>query len=178
MMKDKIKQWVVLWLSFSLTILLVSISYAAFTTINSVNSWDTLTATKFNELVTRLNSIDKEQLATARVQFNWESCTGWAGNECTILASYNVSSVVRNSAWYYTLNFANAMDNTQYTWNITFWEQSATAAWRIWMFGGWVWKSIPYVHSTTSVNIISAYPQDNNPYDISRINVQVYGWKN
>jgi hypothetical protein len=50
--------------------LVIGISYAAFSIIPQESDGQPLTATKWNTLVDRLNSIDEKQLATAWVSFD------------------------------------------------------------------------------------------------------------
>ena len=148
-MKEIIKKWIVFWLSAWLTMLIIWISYATWVNITNVTTWQTLDASLFNNIIdnqkdldTRLNAINPKSLATAWVLFwkNWN-----------IISSYNVSSVIRDWAWLYTINFANALDNSNYvinwvtksdwTANIsvveTNWTSRTTSYVKIWTSNDW-----------------------------------------
>lgn len=63
-MFKEIKKWLIQWWAFVFIVAVSWISYAAFTNITTVNSWETLTASKFNELInnqadlnTRINNV-------------------------------------------------------------------------------------------------------------------------
>lgn len=111
--KQAIKNSLIWWIVFSLTVLSFWLAYSAWIAISTESDWWTLTAAKWNTIVNRLNSINEKSLATAWVNFNWTTCTWWVwANECTIRDSYNINKVVRIATWQFIVYFTNAMDNT------------------------------------------------------------------
>lgn len=57
----------------------------------------------------KLGTTEQKQIAKAWVNFNGTTSPG------TIRSSYNVSSVTKNSTGAYTINFSNAMPDSNYT---------------------------------------------------------------
>ena len=53
--------------------------------------------------------------STNCIQGSCKAWASWSGATGTIRASYNVSSVTRNSTGYYTINFTNAMVDANYS---------------------------------------------------------------
>ena len=53
--------------------------------------------------------------STNCIQGSARAWASWSGSTGTIRASYNVSSVTRNSAGYYTVNFTNAFADANYS---------------------------------------------------------------
>lgn len=168
--KQVIKNSFIWAVVFSLTVLWFGLAYWAWTSISSVNTWDSLTATKWNELVTRLNSINEKSLATAWVSFNGNSCTWgvWA-NECTIRDSYNINKVIRLSTWTYRATFENNMSNTNYiiswsaVWSTNTWYNSLIVS-------NWIVNDLSYFEFRT-ININSTL------YNLSNVMVVLNWWK-
>lgn len=177
-LKLTVRNSLIWWIIFSLTVLWFWLVYWAWTAIWTVSDGQSLTSAKWNEVVNRLNAIDQKQLATAWVNFNGRSCTWWAWlNECSIRDSYNVSKVARNSQWYYVVFFLNAMDNWNYSGSVTCGANIAGDWHRIGMFWWYQYDWVPINRSINSVNIATVY-SDNLKYDIWDVSVVVYGWKN
>lgn len=96
-MKETIKKAIVFWLVSSVTILLVGFAYAAITT---VNSWDTLTATKFNEVIN----------ATNGTSGTWTASLKWNSNPSNVDLNSINASVDSTGIYYKVWNmvFVNA----------------------------------------------------------------------
>lgn len=168
---EQIKKWIFQWIGIILILWISSITYATWVNITQVNNWEVLDASTINNLIdnqkdldTRLNAINTKSLATAWVNFDWTNCTWWAWlNECIIRDSFNISKVIRNSIWQYTVNFSTPMINVNY---------SAVAAMSL------VSSSAehPYVKNYTStwVSIILAH---SSFIDQANVSLQVFWWK-
>ena len=161
-MKQQIKNWLLQWVIAWIVMLAIWATYAAFTTINSVGSWDTLTASKFNELVTRLNAIDQKQLPSAWVRFD---------NAWTIADSYNVTSVTKNADGDFTINFTNAMVDTNYSTQVTaWWDSTWSVVWHVFDTSTGIQTTSIRI-ATNAVNL-SGW-QNFNP---ESVNVVIYWW--
>lgn len=103
-------------LVFCVTVLAVSAGYAAFTSLSVVNTGDTLSKSAWNMMVSNLDDLNSRTTtmnngsAKAWVNFDGTSCSP----NCTIRASHNVTSVVRNATGDYTVNFTTAMPDANY----------------------------------------------------------------
>jgi hypothetical protein len=86
------------------------------------------------------------------------------GSTTTIRASYNVSSVTRNSAGNYTVNMTTALSDTNYVVNVT---ADAASSGYIGTFNGNVTK-------TTSVFGVISYNVSGSGSDTATINVSVF----
>ena len=64
--------------------------------------------------VDTIKTTSNVEVYTAKAWVNFDGTTN-TGGTCTIRASGNVSSVVDNGTGYYTINFATAMPDTNYT---------------------------------------------------------------
>lgn len=167
-----INKWILQWLWILTVFVLSWVSYAAWTSLQDETTWTTITATKWNAIIDRLNSIDQKSIATAWVNFDWTTCTWWAGNECSIKDSYNILKVVKLATWQYVVYFTSNMDNVNYSisWIVAY---NATYQWAImtndervaiksmWNFGLWVYT-----------------PGASGWADSKNIWIQVFWWKN
>lgn len=74
-LKQNIKSWLIQWLTILLVLTIWWISYATFTNFDSlqVNSWDTLTASKWNDIVDAIkDEYSTEETLTNKIWL-WES---------------------------------------------------------------------------------------------------------
>lgn len=176
-----LKKWLTIWVWIALSVWIIGVSYAAFTTITTVNPWDTLTDTKWNEVVDRLNAIEKEQLATAWVNFDWSSCSWWIwNNECTINDFYNITKVIRNNTWDYTVDF-NQMDNWNYAiWGFSIWYSWTNVTWAsiVTLFPSSAASYTPFQKDQNWVRISVWNPNNWIPFDSKNISLQIYWGKN
>ena len=170
---NEIKKWLTFWITAWFTMLVIWVSYAAFTTITQVAPSDTLTASTFNTIITnqedlkaRLDWIDPKQLAKAWVNFD----SAW-----NIRDSYNVSSVSHDGVWLYTLNFTNPINKNNSAISIvTDWW---TTTWWVWFINNTSYTSnyADWDNSKLSINIRR---NDNNDYLDNRwfISILVFWW--
>jgi len=173
-MKNHILKSITWGIIFSITVLVIGITYASLPT---ATTWESLTATKWNDVINMVNTLDTQssleaqRLPTAWVNFDGSSCTWWVGsNECTIRSQYNITRIVRNSQWAYTAYFTTAMDNTNYTliwW--AYWEGDAV-------------RQVALLNPrgtnalTTSVKVVHAYTTSANTwvYDYNEASFVIY----
>ena len=100
------------------------------------------------------------QLAKAWVNFN-----GTLTSPITPRANYNISSVTKNSTGNYTLNFATALADANY---------SVTASGNF--FTGNSWVAAPYSGGTKSTSAVQIATVNNGSYsDLSDISVTIFG---
>lgn len=94
---NKIKSWVLIWIWFSLTTIIVSITFAA--TIWTVWSWSTLTDTLWNTLVWQVNE------NTAPPVFSAELSSNQSPTTLSLITAWTEHVDNRNafSAWVYTV---------------------------------------------------------------------------
>jgi len=85
----------------------------------------------------------------------------FAGSTGTIKASYNVSSITRSGTGQYTLNFANALNDANYSANVT-------------LNGGNAYIGTTSVFSTTSLAIYG-FTTASAFYDSSNVCVSIFG---
>ena len=81
----------------------------------------------------------------------WVNFNGSGG--ASIRGSYNVSSVTRSSTGVYTINFTNALPNTNYAWTIGGWNNGVGNG--DWICAGIGTGAYPSGISTTSLGIVS-----------------------
>ena len=108
-MLKHLKNWIIHWIWFLLVVWLVWVSYAAFTILPRETSNQPLTADKWNAVIDRLNSIDEKQIPNTMAVFSADSTS-----PVDIRDSLNISSIVRNSTWVFTLTFSEPMNNLNY----------------------------------------------------------------
>jgi hypothetical protein len=174
-MLKEIKSGLVFWITAWISILIIGASYAAFTAIPQETDGQPLTATKWNTLVDRLNSIDEKQLATAWVNFDGTNCTAWVGNnECIIRDSYNVLKVTRSSVGHFYIHFQTIMDHQNYV-----------VTWMTWWSGWTNWdETFPVIRDTVNTNtsqvniIVRDRNISDNVIDPSFVDIVIFGWKN
>lgn len=162
MMFQQFKKGVIQGIWIISVVIITGITYAAFTIIPQAVDGEPLTATKWNALVDRLNSIDQKQLATAWVNFDGTNCPG---NICTIRSSYNISNVTRLATGKYQINFLTTMDDNLYS-------IVASNSLGLWASSVQIWINF-LTHSILDNNYSNVPTQ----YDTT-MNVQVFGWKN
>jgi len=130
-MFKEIKKWIVIALSFTLTVGLIWASYAAWVSLTDVGTWDTLTASLFNEVLENQRVLDARlnaALPTARVLFDWTTC--WT--TCSVSSHYNIDRVERVSTGKYNVYFLTDMTNTNYSilvGNVDFSDHSSQSRW-------------------------------------------------
>ncbi|MDD5213524.1 MAG: hypothetical protein PHG82_03795 [Candidatus Gracilibacteria bacterium] len=170
MLKQTIKKGIIFGLSAGLTMLIIGATYAAWTALSTETDGGTLTSTKWNAVINRLNSIDQRQLATAWINFNGVNCSSGAGaNECIINSSYNVSKVIRLGVGRYEVQFLSPMDNSNYS--ISASNIASTIAYYASFFvsDGTV--------NTTNAFRLQARNVNSSLYDQDSVNIQVFGGK-
>ena len=114
-------------------------------------------------LSTLVNQTNPLQLAKAWVNFN-----GTTATPSTIRSSYNVSSVTKNSTGDYTVNFATAMADANYTTVASFGDTGNTA------FAAA--SNVGFAVSTSSVRVRSlAVGASPSTQDADQANVQIFG---
>lgn len=134
---NEIKKWAIQALTILSILWIAWITYAYVDfnqTIDEVNSNTPISASEYNKLVKKLNAIDEKQLATARVNFDWETCNLWNWKECKVYESYNILKVERISTWIFDIHFEKTMNTLSYNfvWSIDWntWESiNATVNW-------------------------------------------------
>lgn len=167
---NKIKDWALVWI----WILLVFWIANAWVNISSVTNWEALTSTIWNELVSKINDIwtrtdwiynnwgniwigvptpnkklevnwivDAQNTIKAYASFNWL----WWVN---IYDSYGISSIVRNSAWIYTITWSTPFANDFYviTWACNMWWSWWAKFWLSW--NNINWHSTEWITNTTA----------------------------
>lgn len=77
-MINSIKNWFLFWITFLITILFWIIWYWAWSNLSIVNSWDSLTASKWNELINKVNIIWNTYAPSwAVMSFYLTNCPEW-----------------------------------------------------------------------------------------------------
>ena len=82
-MKETIKKSIIWWVAFSLTVMIVWVTYAAFVNINTVNNWETLSSTLMNNIINNQKDLDTRLWlinsvpSWAIIAFNSSSCPTW-----------------------------------------------------------------------------------------------------
>lgn len=155
-MFKKIKDWFLIGIWLTISLILTWITYAA---IATVTTWETLTASMWNEVAD--NSVK------AYASFNWKTTV-------SIYEQSGVSSIVRDTAWLYTVTWSTPFANKFYRI-----QGSCSAAWTAWAHFTLEWNNItsdPYEGlNTTSAIIWCRDGQWNNIYkDSDLIHITVY----
>lgn len=117
---QKIKEWVILWISFILTIWAINFTYWAYTSLTTVNSWTILTKDIWNQMVSNLDDLD------SRIKRNWADLyISWA--KLWIWTDMPLSTLEVN----WTLRTTWAAPQTQWT-NISNWMYKAWTCSKNW----------------------------------------------
>ncbi|MDD5213523.1 MAG: hypothetical protein PHG82_03790 [Candidatus Gracilibacteria bacterium] len=125
---SNLKKGIIQGIGIILVLILSGATYAAWTALSTETDGGTLTSTKWNAVINRLNSIDQKSLATAWVNFDGTVCTLGTGNDCNIRSSFNISRVRKITTGQYEVFFANPVDNINYSLaSITSYNTDATA---------------------------------------------------
>ena len=100
----------------------------------------------------------------------WVNFNGSSGASPTIKASFNVSSVTRNSTGNYTIVFTNAMSDVNYSWSGSSGNDNVNGT--AWVCGPALvalstWKQ------TTRINIVTSY-QNTLVADIADVSLSVF----
>jgi hypothetical protein len=74
-----IKSWIVIAISFSITLVLIGTIYATWVSMPEVHSWDPLTATSWNNLLSNIELLRNSQVVLAWwvLAFNLDECPTW-----------------------------------------------------------------------------------------------------
>lgn len=121
-MKKSIKNWIISWVAFLLTVSLWTFVFAAWTNLPNVSSWNNLTATIWNNLVSKINDI--------WTRTDWINNTSW-WNIWIWNASPNskldVSWVIESNNWWF--KFPDWTIQTSKAWTIVNVSVAATNWW-------------------------------------------------
>lgn len=136
------------------------------TTINA-SPTNGLVATGDGSGVLKVQSNGVTTNALAWVNFNGVTTT-------SIRASYNVSSITRNGAGDYTINFATALADANYAIaGVAKYNSTATNAWRlVALYSNAAYSSVV---TTTSVRVMTMYANGTAPEDTEAVMVNVFG---
>lgn len=136
------------------------------TTLNAVTSTG-LVQTSDGSGVIKVQSNGVTTNALAWVNF------GYVASAVTVRAQYNVSSVVRNSTGNYTINFANALTDTNYVLSGSV-ESGGTAANVVEIYASGGGGTAPNT-KTTSACAIVLNQSNTNTYDFYSTSVMFFG---
>lgn len=115
----------------------------------------------------KLGTTEQTRIAKAWVNFNGTTSPG------TIRSSYNVSSVTKNGTGDYTVNFATAMADANYSVSLTTVSNSATDCGRIAAIKG-VATTGPSNKTTSAISIIFG-STSGSLQDLADINMSIFG---
>lgn len=87
-MFKKIKDWFLIGIWLTISLILAWITYAAITT---VSTWETLTAEKFNELIAKINLLDTQE--------DWNSVTYESTWTTFVYSWYSGAEYYKDSLW-------------------------------------------------------------------------------
>lgn len=133
--------------------------------VKLAQSSDVGTGTDNTKAVTPASMASHSGIAKAWVRFSWN------GTTLTIIKSFNVSGVVRNSAGYWTVTFATALADTNYMIiGSTFYATGSNLQAGI---VGWNNASIATV-ATTGFQFNTANTTSGNPQDVAQVMVAVF----
>ncbi|MFK7779853.1 MAG: hypothetical protein QM490_01785 [Candidatus Gracilibacteria bacterium] len=145
------------------------IAYSAFTTINTVNTGETLTAATFNDIINnqadldaRLSSIDPKQLPTAWIYFDGATCSA----TCTIFDSYGIDRVERVTTGKYNVFFSTPMIDINYAFIMGSTDISDHSTKTRW--------TTPLIRNTSYVQILTENTTGEN-LDQAQISFAIYG---
>ena len=122
-----------------------------------------------NFVVHASNASLPDSVTTAQVSKAWVNFDGTGS--ITIRDSFNVSSVTDNGTGNYTLNFTNAMSNSNYT-------VAGSSTWSTGSWGTYLTPDATSAYSTTSVTIRTVYTNHSTGFvgiDSSHTSVQIFG---
>lgn len=108
----------------------------------------------------KLGTTEQKQIAKAWVNFNGTTSPG------TIRSSYNVSSVTKNSAGDYTVNFATAMTDANYV-------LAGTNSYALNTNGSSGIILAPYIKLTSSIQVRTN--NTNTGFDCQMVDVAIFG---
>lgn len=164
----------IFWFSFFLTVTLLSVGYALIgsgwtpPSTLEVGVSSTLSAGAWNNLLANFNNLDARTTslnnwtAKAWVNFNGTSCSP----NCTIRASYNISSITRNSVGAYTVTLATPLIDSNYIVTGTV-EGNASYNW-------WLQTSYQIPRTTTQFQVASLTSAGAAIFDNTTVNVAVF----
>ena len=77
-MISDIKKWIIIAVSFSITVWLIWLTYSAWINISNVSNWNTLDASLINNLINNQNDLNLKVVPSWSVMaFNLSSCPTW-----------------------------------------------------------------------------------------------------
>jgi hypothetical protein len=121
-----------------------------------------------------LNASGSAPIYTCRA---WVNFSGIGGT--SVRGSGNVSSVTRNARGDYTMNFATAMTDTNYCFNLSANHDGSSASDGVggangFSYGSWKRGPNSCVYNTTSMRFQIGYPANDVLYDQTHINVSIF----
>jgi hypothetical protein len=116
----------------------------------------------------KLGTVEKTRVAKAWVNFNGTTSPG------TIRSQFNVSSVTKNGTGDYTINFATALADANYSVSLTTLSLSATDCARTVVVKG-VATTGPSNKTTSAISILSGITSSGVMADLADINCTIFG---
>ena len=115
MFKQKFKEWIVMWFWLITMVWITWLAFAAFTwtTQSDVTSWNTLTATKWNDMLNNQNYLKQEVEWITHPDISWKMDTSWD----TMAWEINMGTNKIVSLWTPTV-WTDATNKTYVDWQI------------------------------------------------------------
>lgn len=103
----------------------------------------------------------------------WVYFDGLTGSTATVIGSFNVSSVTRNSTGNYTVNFTTAMPNSNYAWSSSCLSNDTSGTNGNFMLAG-ARGSPPTQKSTTAIRLTSGSTASNFFWDNNALSLIIF----
>lgn len=129
-MKQQIKNWLIHWITFFLTVCILSVWYATIsnvwtnTSTLEVNTWSTLSATSWNQLLWNFEFLKSK---TENISSNWWNIGIWVENPWQKLS---VAWTIESITWWYKFPDGTIQTTKAVSWKVLqVWYSSKSNSW-------------------------------------------------